>query len=181
MARPSARGFNDSHLHLLAYGFEMDHIDLGRADSIEEIIRISKKYIKKRNKNPGDWIFGAGWGQKHEADTNCMTKEDLDRISTEHPIYFLRICNHTAVVNSLALKMVGAGKGLSIKGGSFEKDVNGELNGVIRENALDWFEKMMPQPGKAEIKAAAENAIRDALKYGLTSLQSSDLHHFGSF
>lgn len=174
-------GFNDSHLHVLAYGLEKNQVDLSRAGSPEEVIEITRRFIQKRNKKPGEWVLGSGWGRNSELEKKSLTREDLDKISCEHPIYLLRICSHTAVANSLALKLIGANQDVSVKGGAFDVDENGELNGVIRENALDWFEKRMPQPTKSEMKDALAAAVNEAASYGLTSLQSSDLHHFNCF
>ncbi len=174
-------GFNDSHLHVLAYGLEKNQVDLSRAGSPEEVIEITRRYIQKRGKKPGEWVLGSGWGRNSELEKRSLTREDLDKISCEHPIYLLRVCSHTAVVNSLALKQIGANPDVSVKGGVFDIDENGELNGVLRENALDWFEKRMPQPQKSEMKDALATAVDEAASYGLTSLQSSDLHHFNRF
>lgn len=173
-------GFNDSHLHLLNYGLEMNAVQLGGVKSVNEMISKGKKYIKEEGKKPGEWIIGSGWNQNKFVDKDYITKEDLDKISTQNPIYFTRICGHVAVVNSLALKYMGVKKDIHIKGGSFDKDEKGDLTGVLRENALDWVEEKMPKSGTAENKKAITMSVEEALKAGLTSVQTSDLHCFDS-
>ena len=104
------------------------------------------------------------------------TKADLDKVSTEHPIMITRVCEHIAVVNSKALEVTGANPETTVKGGSFDKDSNGELTGVIRENTLDWFVNRLPKREVEEIKTAILTGSEQAVRAGLTSLQPSDLH-----
>jgi predicted amidohydrolase YtcJ len=62
------------------------------------------------------------------------------------------------------------------EGGVFDLDEDGELSGIIRENALDWFMEKLPARTKDEIKEAICTASEEALRYGITSVHASDLH-----
>lgn len=169
-------GFNDSHLHLVEFGLSAEMLNLEAASSIDEIINDGKNYICNKEKQKGDWVLGYGWNEKNFRIPAMPSKEDLDKISTEHPIMITRVCEHIAVVNTKALEVTGADRDTKIKGGSFDKDQNGELTGVIRENTLDWFTDRLPKREVEEIKTAILTAASQVVQFGLTSLQTSDLH-----
>lgn len=173
-------GFNDSHVHLLSYGLEMNSIQLSDTNSVDEIVKKSRMYIERERIRSGCWVIGSGWNQNRFKDKAQITKRDLDRISDQHPIYLTRVCGHVAVVNSLALEMLSVSDCLKVKGGSFEKDEKGELTGVLKENALDWLEERLPKSDQAVIEKALDQSVDAALKAGITSVQTSDLHSFES-
>ena len=168
-------GFNDSHMHLLLYGLMFDKIDLRGACSIEEIIKRGRSFIEEKNKRPGEFIIGYGFDQNLFSNKRMPLKEDVDLISKEHPILLDRICGHIGIVNTPALKMMGITKDTVIKGGNIHKDANGNPNGIIDEAALDWFKSCIPKPGIPQIKETIERASREALRHGLTSIQTDDL------
>lgn len=169
-------GFNDSHMHLLMYGAQKDAVNLEGAGSIDEIIHRGKLFIKENNKKAGQWITGAGWNQNLFEGGKFPTRYDLDKISATNPIVFDRICTHVLAVNSLALKIVGLTSETYIPGGIIDKDSDGNLTGVLREAAVDWFKSRMPKRDYGEAKRLLKSAVSDALKVGLTSVHSSDIN-----
>ena len=168
-------GFNDSHMHLVLFGLMFDKIDLRGAHSIEEIIKRGRSFIKEKNKKPGEFIIGYGFDQNVFSDKRLPLKEDVDLISKDHPILLDRICGHIGIANTLALKVMGITKDTVIKGGNIHKDASGNLNGIIDEAALDWFKSRIPKPGVPEIKDTILKATNEALRHGLTSIQTDDL------
>ena len=103
-------GFNDSHLHVVEFGLSAEMVNLEEVRSIEEIIAESKKYIIEKKKKRGDWILGYGWNEYGFNVPRMPTREDLDKISSDHPVMITRVCEHIAVVNSMALELTGADK-----------------------------------------------------------------------
>lgn len=172
-------GFNDSHLHVVEFGLSAEMLNLEEVSTIDEIINKGKNYIVEKQKNMEDWILGYGWNEKNFLIPTMPTKDDLDKISKDHPIMITRVCEHIAVVNSKALEVTGANKDTKVKSGSFDKDQKGELTGVIRENTLDWFTERLPKREVEEIKTAILKAVDQGVRFGLTSLQTSDLHSCG--
>lgn len=174
-------GFNDSHMHLVSRGLVMDSVDLFEASSINEIISRGKAFIKDKNKKAGEWIRGWGWNQNLFEDKRFPSRHDLDLISTEHPILFTRACGHVAVSNTCALKLIGVNPDTYVQGGSFEHDEKGNPTGLMKENAVGWFMERLPKADIETLKKAASNAVQEALSFGLTSVQSSDLDYCGGF
>ena len=53
------------------------------------------------------YILGAGYDDSMLAERRHPTKEDLDRVSTELPIWVVHASRHMAVGNSMALDQAG--------------------------------------------------------------------------
>jgi predicted amidohydrolase YtcJ len=171
-------GFFDSHLHLHWLGRRFGMVEGAGADSIEEVIRRGRELIGRLKPAPGTYVHGAGvnpdlfTGEKRD-----LTREDLDKISTEHPVIIGRHCGHTVFCNSLALRMAGlADSAPEVEGGTIEKDSSGRPTGVLRENANALVRKNIPEPTKAQIKENLKRAMEKALTLGITSMGSNDCH-----
>ncbi len=83
-------GFNDSHTHLLNYGYSLRMIDLNSCRSINELIARTSEYIKNEPLNEGQWVEGRGWDETLFENGRLPNRKDLDIISTQHPIILIR-------------------------------------------------------------------------------------------
>lgn len=174
--------FNDSHMHLLAYG---DALRQARLDehtrSLADMIDYLKKFEAEHPRRNGAWLQGRGWNQDYFTDTDRMpTRQDLDRVSTEVPMVMTRACGHILCVNSKAIELMGVTDDTpSPEGGAIGHDENGRLNGIFSDNAMDElvFPKI-PVPGKDEIKEMIKAACRELNRYGVTSSQTDDYCKF---
>ncbi|HHY93288.1 MAG TPA: amidohydrolase family protein, partial [Firmicutes bacterium] len=54
-------GLADTHLHLLAYGFALNQVDLLGVRSIAELRRRVADFVAERRIQPGRWVVGRGW------------------------------------------------------------------------------------------------------------------------
>lgn len=172
-------GFNDSHLHLLNYAYGKSKADLSQCKSTEEVIRAGRQYIEARHIPKGRWVVGTGWNEYFYPDRHILTREDLDAISTEHPIVFTRNCVHTVVVNSLALDLMGIDAGTpDPPGGIIRRDDKGDATGLLNENARYLAYDLLPDASEEEIKDMLDLAMQDLASFGLTSLQTDDFETF---
>lgn len=173
-------GFNDSHMHLLSYGYSLNRIELGGAKSIEEINCIIKNIIEEKDMEKGEWVNGRGWNQDYFiGEKRFPTRYDLDKISLEHPILIGRACGHIVVVNSKALELLNITKDTpQVDGGHFDLDENGEPLGIFRENALGLVYSKLPNPTVDDIKHMMVRAIEDLNKNGVTSVGTDDFDAF---
>ncbi len=172
-------GFNDSHLHLLAYGASLDEVDLHGVQSIQDLIHRSRKFIEVRGKRPGEWVVGAGWDQNCFFDKRFPDKGDLDQISLDHPIFFERSCGHVAVMNSAAINHLHLSPDIQVRGGIFDRDEKGELTGFIQQTAIEWVVSRRPKPDKNQMMGIISAAAGEMVKVGLTSVQTDDLDEIG--
>ncbi|NNL20402.1 MAG: amidohydrolase family protein, partial [Ignavibacteriaceae bacterium] len=103
-------GFNDSHLHFLSGGHYLLGINLRPALSKEEFVNIIKKYIGERNFPESAWITGGRWDHELWMDKTLPTKELIDSVTENIPVFVKRIDGHVGLANSLALKLAGITK-----------------------------------------------------------------------
>lgn len=172
-------GFNDSHLHLLNYAYGLSKYDCSRVSSIEEMVDQCRAYIEEKKIPAGSWVSGRGWNQVFLKENRPPRKEDLDRISTEHPIVFTRVCEHMVVANSKALEVAGITElSKNPEGGEIEKDESGHLTGMLKETARYLIYRIIPPKTVDEIKDMLEEAIKTASAFGVTSAQTDDFETF---
>lgn len=170
-------GFNDSHLHLMNKGVALAAVDLAGANSIEEVIRRARRYIEENQIPAGTLVHGMGWNQDYfEDEKRLLTRHDLDRISTVHPIIFERTCIHIIACNTLALERAGVTLETPVNaGGAIDRDERG-LTGILRENACIQVSYLLQNRSVEEKKSLIRRAIAHALQYGITSVQTCDLY-----
>ena len=173
-------GFNDAHMHFLNYASQKNNLSLLNISSIDELISASKKHIESHSIPNGQWIISRGWNQDLFSEHRLPNRYDLDKISTHHPIYFTRICGHIGVVNSKALEILSINSYTENPDGGIIDSESGMPTGILRENALDLVSSSLPTMTVEEIKTTLKSAFIDALKVGITTIQTEDLTHCGS-
>jgi predicted amidohydrolase YtcJ len=171
-------GFNDAHCHLQAGGFEEMNVNLVGAKSLQEM----QQRIAERAKTaaPGDWIIGDGWDHTLWPDQKLPTRQDMDAVTNGHPAVFVRVDGHIAVANSAALQAASiTAQTAPPQGGAIDHDAEGQLTGIIRESAQGLVFSKVPAPTPAQRRRAAELAIANAARSGITSAQdNSDWEQF---
>ncbi|WP_042273403.1 amidohydrolase [[Clostridium] dakarense] len=174
-------GFNDSHMHVLGYGYSLQMINLFEfTTSLKELKKGVNKFIDENSLNENEWVRGRGWNNDYFTDTNNFpTRYDLDEISTEYPICLIRACGHVCVVNSKALEIAGINSlSKQVEGGAFDLDENGEPLGIFRENALGLIYDNINKPSKKQLKNMIYDACKSLNSYGITSAQTDDFTVF---
>ena len=171
-------GFNDAHCHLQSAGLEQMNVNLVGAKSLAEM----QQRIADRAKTspPGDWIVGDGWDHTLWPGRTLPTRQDLDAVTAGHPAIFVRVDGHIAVVNSAALQAAGVtAKTTPPQGGAIDLDAQGQPTGIIRETAQGLIFSKVPPPTPEQRRRAAELALADAARSGITSAQdNSDWEEF---
>jgi predicted amidohydrolase YtcJ len=172
-------GFNDSHMHLLSVGAASETVNLVPALSVADMISISREFLASNPHVP--WLLGRGWSHEKFADKRLPSRHDLDQISTDIPVFFSRVCGHVSVSNSRALDMAGVVKGLEQPvGGHIDFDEQGEPTGILRERASGLVARHIPESGLKDYKRMFLKGAKEAIGYGLTSVQSDDLGDLGA-
>lgn len=180
--RPSTifPGFEDSHLHVMAYGMNLRRLSLTEVSTSEEMGQILKNYCKE--KKHGEWIFGEGWNENNWPDRKIFHKNELDQLTEGHPAVLTRICRHAVLANSEALAFAGINRETpDPEGGIIVRDVDGEPTGFLLDKAQDLLLDVLPALPQSELEAAAANGIDDLLKKGLIGGHSEDLAGYGEF
>ena len=169
-------GFNDSHMHLLNYGYAMTCCDLMQhTSSIADLQEGLRSFIAEQLIAPGSWVRGRGWNQDYFTDNHGLpTRADLDAVSTEHPICIVRCCGHCLVVNSKAIEMLGlTDSAPQPEGGRYDLAA-----GLFEDSAMSMVYTRLPAPTREEMKAMLRTASAALNRFGVTSCQSDDLCAF---
>lgn len=166
-------GFNDAHLHFTSGGLYLLGIDLRPARDEKEFVSILKEYIKKLPK--GEWVTGGNWDHENWPSKKHPGKELIDAITPDRPVLLQRLDGHMALANSLALKLAGINRGTpNPQGGEIVKDKKtGEPSGILRDNACDLVNAVIPPLTRARREQAIRTAIRHAQELGVTSIQDN--------
>ena len=163
-------GFNDAHTHLGGAGRTKLNVDLTGVHSLGEMLATVKTFADAAP--AGHWLTGGNWDHTLWASKELPTRQDLDRVTGDHPAFLDRIDGHIAVVNSAALKAAGVtGKTEPPQGGAIDLDAQGEPTGILRESAQGLVDKVIPPPSAEERRKGDALAIADALAHGVTSVQ----------
>lgn len=168
-------GFNDSHMHFLNYAVTKSRVQISEASSIEEIVETTRRYIEENSVAEGQWIISRGWNDNHLVEKRSLTRQDLDQISTKHPIFFSRVCGHIGAANSKALEICGINSAAEVPEGGVIDMENNIPTGILRENAMGLIFENLPPMNKTEIKRTLKIAFEDALACGLTTIHTEDL------
>ena len=170
-------GLNDSHMHLLVLGESLQTVKLTNSKSIDKIIERCRKFIKENPELSKNGVFAIGWNQDlFEGDKRIPNRHDADKISTEIPIILRRVCGHQMVSNTKAIEMLGIdGSSEQYEGGTFEIGEDGYPNGIFTENACRHLRKVIPEFSLEDRERMAIEAMKHAVSFGVTSVQSNDL------
>lgn len=112
----------------------------------------------------GAWILGRGFDETKFPDRRMPTAADLDRVSADRPVLVWRCDAHSAVCNSVALRIAGIDAGTADPDGArFERDSAGRPTGVLTElAAVQAVAQHIPEPDRdAQLDALV--AIGDEL------------------
>ncbi len=168
-------GFNDAHVHLGSAGQDALAVRLHGAPTIAEVQKRLGAAVAQAK--PGEWIAGSGWDHTLWPDKRFPTRQDLDGVSPNNPVFLVHISGHVAVVNSAALKLAGiTAKTPNPTGGEIEHDTSGEPDGMLKEgSAMSLVESKIPPPSNERRKRGIELALADVASNGVTSIQDNSL------
>lgn len=176
-------GFIDTHNHaggttllydvLVGNPFEVEFV------TIQSIIE--KLRERARQTPPGTWVSGFFHDDTKLKDKRQLTRQDLDQVSTEHPVVVRHRGGHTAFYNSKAFELAKVtAQTPAPDGGTFDRAANGELSGRVTDRAMGVLNAVgqRPQFSAAEREQRERDGIahisQQFARYGLTTV-----HHEG--
>lgn len=167
-------GFIDNHTHFLSGGYGLSGVDLRKAKTPQEFISTLKEFCQKHNDDR--WILGGDWD--HEAwGGQLPTRQWIDSISGNHPVFVSRYDGHMALANSKAMELAVINRNTKVpKGGEMPKDAGGEFTGVLKDEAMSLVYKIIPEPSEQELDEYMQAAVQHAFENGVTQV-----HDMGSY
>ena len=169
-------GLNDSHLHIHMLGLNLSRVDTMGVTSMAELIQRCRDYLREHPESCTHGMLSTGWNQDLFTDEKRIpTRHDLDKISTDIPIFLRRVCGHVGTANTKLLEMMGLTKDSDqFPGGTWEKEEDGSPNGIFTENACNAAEDVVPRITCEDFERAYIAGAKYAVSVGLTTVQSND-------
>jgi predicted amidohydrolase YtcJ len=162
-------GFIDAHIHIWKVGnLKTFLLDLRGVGSITEMQDKLSDFIKR---NPGNgWIQARGFNEANMKEQRLPTKEDLDKITTERPLYIIRTCAHIGIANSKAIELSNVTAQTHIPaGGEMRLGNDGKPNGIFTETALGVISNNIPAYSNDDYALLIKAAEDELLSYGITT------------
>ena len=167
-------GFIDSHVHFIDGGFGLSSVQLRDAKSPAEFIARIKAFAA--TVPPGAWITGGNWD--HEQWGGELPRHDwIDSVTPNNPVWINRLDGHMSLANAATLraaKITRASR--DVAGGTIVRDARGEPTGVLKDNATDLVNAVVPNPPAELEDRALDTAMAYVAAQGVTSVV-----HMGSW
>jgi predicted amidohydrolase YtcJ len=165
-------GLTDSHYHLLKVGQREINLNLEGTRSLAEFVARLRAQVT--GTQPGQWVTGRGWIETHWTPPRFPTRADLDSVSLRNPVFLTRADGHAAIANSAALRLAGVTRESKPPfGGDLLRDTQGELTGMLIDNAQALVESRIPTPSSPELDRPVLLAVERSLRLGLTQIQDA--------
>ena len=164
-------GLTDAHYHFLGVGQREMNLNLEGITTLEDFLAKVKTRVDQAK--AGEWITGRGWIETFWKPPVFPTREDLDKIAPNNPVFLTRADGHGAVVNSAALKLGNVSKDTPDPfGGQILKDKQtGEPNGMLLDNAQSLVARQIPDDARGSNEQAAILANQRSVQLGWTQVQ----------
>jgi len=168
---PVYPGFMDAHCHFYNFGLLQDQLDLSGTKSFEEVVDKVAQYVET---HPGIPVLGQGWDQNTWEVKVYPTKDILDQRFPNQLIALKRVDGHALLVNQATLDLAGVDSTTTVDGGVYVRS-EGQLTGVLIDNAMDLVYAALPKPTKKQQTAALLAAQDIAFQNGLTTVDDAGL------
>jgi len=165
-------GFQDAHVHAPFAGRYLLHVALHDLHDIDAYRDAIAAYA---HANPREsWIFGGGW---HMAlfPGGTPTKDLLDDIVPDRPVFIMNRDVHAVWVNSKALEIGGITRETPDPwDGRIERSDDGEPSGTLHEGAAYSFaDRLLPEPSTSEWERAILRSQAYLHSLGITGWQDA--------
>lgn len=150
----------DHHGHLCMLGGKFEKLNLKKVASPDELYNLLRKTALKKEK--GEWIVGSKlnpslWGEKF------LNLKKLDNVSPQNPIFLEQVDAHSAIINSLTMKLSELNPQINIKGGFFERK-GGILTGGITDSLVEIVLKSIGEPSEKSLEKFIKRAFLELKK-----------------
>ena len=166
-------GMMDNHTHFIGGSKSLTQTDLLSTRTRQQFIDTIAKGAAALP--AGRWLEGWGWDEQRWGG-ELPNHAWIDAFTRNTPVSIGRTDGHNLFLNSLALKLAGIDRNTpDPAGGEIARDAAGNPTGVLRDNAMDLVTKVIPAWSDAEIDAAVQLGIKNALSRGTTQCHGADM------
>jgi predicted amidohydrolase YtcJ len=161
-------GFIDTHVHFLEGGLRLASVQLRDARTRDEFVNRIKAFAATVPE--GTWITGGDWD--HTLWGGELPSRDwIDAVTPNHPVWINRLDGHMNLANSAALKAAGVTAATAdMPGGEIVRGAGREPTGLLKDNATALVEKVAPPPSAEMRRRAVAAAMRYVAERGVTTV-----------
>lgn len=161
-------GLIDAHLHFVSYGLSLLQVDLRETRSIAEAARHVARAVPADN-----WVRGRGWDKNLWAEGRFPTRHDLDHVTGNRPAALTSKDGHLLWVNSEALRRAGISRATAEPpGGEIGRDGGGDPDGLLKEEARQLIDRIIPAPTPEMREQAVLAASAEFHRLGLVGVHA---------
>jgi len=164
-------GLTDSHCHIFGIGEREMRLNLEGTNSLQDFLAKVKERVSHTEK--GKWITGRGWIETFWKPAEFPSRQDLDKVAPDNPVFLTRADGHASVVNGAALKIAKIDRNRPNPFGGQISKTKGEPNGMLLDNAQDLVAKHVPKPSEAEREQAVLLGINREIGLGWCEIQNA--------
>ncbi len=165
-------GFIDSHVHMMTGGRSLLNVDLRDAKTPKEFSQRVGDFSKTLES--GEWIMEGNWDHTLWGG-ELPQKEWIDSLTPNTPVLLFRLDWHMALANTAALKFAGIDKNTpDVKGGEIIKNKDGELTGLLKDNAMNLVLDKIPPMNTKQKDLAFSSAQTYFVSNGVTTVHDVD-------
>ena len=151
-------GFQDAHAHFRGIGARELTLNLEGLPSLAATVEAVKR--RAAETPAGGAVIGRGWHEGRWLERRALTTTDLDAVAPDHPVLLMRGDGHSLVANTKALQAAGITKAtVAPEGGAIGRGADGELNGILVDNAMGLVAALADQ-GEPSLNAALDAAFK---------------------
>lgn len=165
-------GLIDAHGHLSGVGFREVNLNLQGINSLAEVLVKVKEYADANPDLP--WITGRGWIEKVWPEGRFPTRQDLDAIVPDRPVYLGRADGHAAVINTVTMELAEiTGTTVSPPGGAINLDEEGNPTGMLIDKAMNIVRPLIPPVSREQTKEALRAGTERNARLGWTGFHNA--------
>ena len=163
-------GFIDAHVHFVDGGFRLSSVQLRDARTPAEFV--ARIHAFAATVPAGTWMTGGDWDHEQWGG-ELPSRQWLDSVVANHPVWVSRLDGHMAVANSAALRAAGVTRDTpEVDGGTIVRDAAGEPTGVLKDNAMALVDRVVAAPSAALEDRALDAAMRYVAAQGVTAVHN---------
>jgi predicted amidohydrolase YtcJ len=166
-------GFQDSHVHPGMTANPATTLDLAGLVHREQIFDRIREFARAHPEKP--WIVGFGWDEVAFMPTRMPTREMLDSLVPDRPVFLNDNSGHDAWVNTRALAAAHiTAQTPNPVNGRIERDATGEPTGMLHEDsAMNLVYALIPPPTPKEQLETLSAALELMTRLGFTALEDA--------
>ncbi len=164
-----APGFIDAHVHPMPAAFFEHHLDVADCRSLADLHDLLA--ARAADTRDGGVVLALRLDDSRLAEGRLPTRDELDAVTTQHPVVVMRRDGHHAIGSSAALHAAGFDDtSPDPVGGRLGRDAAGRLDGLGAESASSMLLGIVPTPEWDELAEGLRGWTARLASQGITSI-----------